>query len=288
MPASGTAQPAELAVSVGRAIALEGTTAAGMLARNVRRARAVRRPIRSVCEIEEQRAARVLTSVTWRAPPVSFHTSQLSIVPNASSPRSARARAPGTCSSSQRELGRREVRIEQQAGAGARSSASWPAARKRSQSSAVRRSCQTIACATGVPVSRSQTNGGLALIGDADRGEVGGAEACALASTSAISGLAVPDFLRVVLDPAGLREDLRELPLRARDAFAVVIEQDGARAGRALIEREDVAAHRRASHASSRRALAGGVCRPSFVRRQRMSSALCAHSSRHRYSISRS
>ncbi len=41
----------------------------------------------------------------FAAPPLRFHTSQLSIVPNASSPASARARAPSTLSSSQRTFG---------------------------------------------------------------------------------------------------------------------------------------------------------------------------------------
>ena len=40
----------------------------------------------------------LLTSVTCVEPLVSFHTSQLSMVPNASLPASARARAPGTLS----------------------------------------------------------------------------------------------------------------------------------------------------------------------------------------------
>ena len=46
----------------------------------------------------------LLGSVRWSAPPVSFHSSQVSIVPKASSPRRARSRAPGTWSSSQRIL----------------------------------------------------------------------------------------------------------------------------------------------------------------------------------------
>jgi hypothetical protein len=46
----------------------------------------------------------LLTSVTWHAPLVSFHTSHVSTVPNASLPASARARAPGTLSSSHRIL----------------------------------------------------------------------------------------------------------------------------------------------------------------------------------------
>jgi hypothetical protein len=44
------------------------------------------------------------TSVTWTSPRVRRATSQLSTVPKASSPRSARSRAPGTCSSSQASL----------------------------------------------------------------------------------------------------------------------------------------------------------------------------------------
>ena len=41
------------------------------------------------------------TSVTWTSPPVSFQMSQLSTVPKASSPFSARSRTPSTLSSSQ-------------------------------------------------------------------------------------------------------------------------------------------------------------------------------------------
>ena len=43
-------------------------------------------------------------SVTWALPPVSFQMSQVSTVPNSSSPRSARARTPGTFSRIQRSL----------------------------------------------------------------------------------------------------------------------------------------------------------------------------------------
>jgi hypothetical protein len=46
----------------------------------------------------------LVASVAWDWPPVSFHSSQVSMVPKASSPFSARARAPGTLSSSQASL----------------------------------------------------------------------------------------------------------------------------------------------------------------------------------------
>jgi DNA-binding transcriptional LysR family regulator len=51
---------------------------------------------------------------------------------------------------------------------------------------------------------------------------------------------ALPDLLRVVLDPAGGGEELRELLLRDRADGAIVVEDDGPRAGGALIERENV------------------------------------------------
>ena len=46
----------------------------------------------------------LLASVTWASPPVRRQASQVSMVPKASSPRSARARAPGTVSRSQASL----------------------------------------------------------------------------------------------------------------------------------------------------------------------------------------
>ncbi len=49
-----------------------------------------------------------VASVRWtppEAPPLRFHSNQLSMVPNASSPASARERAPSTLSSSQRTFG---------------------------------------------------------------------------------------------------------------------------------------------------------------------------------------
>jgi hypothetical protein len=46
----------------------------------------------------------LVTSVTCSRPPVSFQIIQESMVPKASSPRSARSRTPSTLSSSQRIL----------------------------------------------------------------------------------------------------------------------------------------------------------------------------------------
>ena len=98
----------------------------------------------------------LVTSVACTRPPVSFHTSHASTVPNASARSSARRVASGTASSSQRIFvpekyasSTRPVRC--------RTTASRPAAFSASHSGAVRRHCQTIARWTGRPVARSQT-----------------------------------------------------------------------------------------------------------------------------------
>ena len=92
---------------------------------------------------------------------------------SASSPRSARARRPGTWSEQPGDLGAGEVGIEHQAGA-LRGRAAR--ARRRSQRARRRRRCGGPARrwrgASGVPVARSQRTRGLALVGDADGGDV--------------------------------------------------------------------------------------------------------------------
>ncbi len=113
-----------------------------------RRARAARRPSRAsaerprgACATRSSRRSRA------RSPPVSFQTSQVSTVPNAS-PARVRARAAATRASSPRSTGRATSPVRSRI-----SSAS-----SSRQRSAVRRSCQTIAGATGLPVARSQSS----------------------------------------------------------------------------------------------------------------------------------
>ena len=89
----------------------------------------------------------LVRSVTCAAPPVSFHTSQRSIVPKASSGcgRSVRARIHSSFVAEKYGSGTSPVRSRiRSAGSSA-------------QRSAVRRSCQTIAGCTGRPLPRSQT-----------------------------------------------------------------------------------------------------------------------------------
>src|SRR5262249_1827379 len=77
------------------------------------------------------------------------------------------------------------------------------------------------------------------LIGDAERRDVGGTHTGARERFGGDADLRRPDFVRVVLDPSGLRKQLCEFLLRHRHDFAVPIEDDGTRAGGALIEREN-------------------------------------------------
>ena len=98
----------------------------------------------------------LLTSVTCTWPPVSFHSSQVSMVPKASSPCAAATCAPGTWSSSQRIL------VPEKYGSMTRpvlrcTGSVRPAARSCAHSGSVRRSCQTMALAIGWPVRRSHS-----------------------------------------------------------------------------------------------------------------------------------
>ena len=108
-----------------------------------------------VCRSNSMVREALLGSVLCTAPPVSCHTSQVSTVPKASSPRSAIWRAPGTWSSSQDSLVPEKYASSTRPVRDCRKSA-CPSARSRSHSGAVRRSCQTMARASGRPVARSQ------------------------------------------------------------------------------------------------------------------------------------
>jgi hypothetical protein len=88
---------------------------------------------------------------------------------------------------------------------------------------------------------------GLALVGDADGGEVAEVEVGLGQRLPDDEPGVVADLLRVVLDPPGLREDLLVLLLPDRDDRAGVIEDDRPRAGRALVDGEDVLGHGRES-----------------------------------------
>ncbi len=94
---------------------------------------------------------------------------------------------------------------------------------------------------------------GLALVGDAERGQVRGAEAGVGQGRRDDGGRALPDLHRVVLDPARARQDLGVFELAAGDLAAIMIENHETGACGALVDRPDEIAHRRPSVPCGRR-----------------------------------
>ena len=77
---------------------------------------------------------------------------------------------------------------------------------------------------------------GLPLVGNAYTGNIGSSSAYFLERLTSNSQLGTPDFLGVVLDPAGFGKDLLELLLSQGSDGALSVKNDGARTGRPLIE----------------------------------------------------
>ncbi len=85
--------------------------------------------------------------------------------------------------------------------------------------------------------------GRLALIGDADGGEVAPRQSGAAQRLGDHRLGVAPDFDRIVFHPAGHGIDLPVLVLRHGDGIAGTVEHDEAGAGRALVDGADVAGH---------------------------------------------
>ena len=137
------------------------------------------------------------------------------------------------------ELGAREVGVEQQAGAlgdhrlvpgGAQLGAERAGA-------AVLPDDRPPERLAGRPVPDQR---GLALVGDADRRDRAGSEPRPLDRGAADRGGRGPEVGGVVLDPARLREMLRELLLGGADHRHPLVEDDGPARGRALVDGQDV------------------------------------------------
>ena len=184
----------------------------------------------------------LLTSVTCARPPVSRQIRNESTVPKSTSPRSALARRPGIVSSMCLSL------VPEKYGSStspvfSRNIASRPAAFSASQIGALTRLCQTIALCHRLARDAVPHDRGLALVGNADRGDVCGRQPRLGESLARDSQLRRPDGFGIVLDLAGLRKDLFELLLRDRHDRAVPPEDNRAAGGRSLIEREHETAH---------------------------------------------
>ncbi len=90
-------------------------------------------------------------------------------------------------------------------------------------------------------------HGGFALVGDAQCGDMARVDLPAAEQFGQRGIDAGEDLARVMLDPAGMREDLRELALCAADDVAGAVEQDRARTGGALVDGQHVAGRHAAS-----------------------------------------
>jgi len=86
-------------------------------------------------------------------------------------------------------------------------------------------------------------DGGLALVGDAQRRQVAGVQAALRHGLGDHLAGPQPDLVRIVLHPSGLRIDLPVLPLRAGDDSPGAVEDQKARAGGALIDRSNEVRH---------------------------------------------
>jgi hypothetical protein len=176
------------------------------------------------------------------APPVRRQIRKLSTVPKASSPRSARLRAPVTLSSSQASLVPRN-RGRDQAGLRRHHRLDALGFFSLAQNSAVRRSCQTMALWIGLPVVRSQTT-------VVSRWLVMPIAAMSAAFKAGLRHRPAhgvdgrrPEVFRIVLDPARQRIVLRELRLRDGDDGQVRREHDRPRRSGPLVDGDEVCGH---------------------------------------------
>ena len=150
---------------------------------------------------------------------MSFQISHESIVPNSTSPASARSRSPSTWSSSQRIFGPEKYVA----------SGSPQRSRKRSRPASPPSSCDEVVGAHVLPGERVvdgragravPQHGRLALVRDPEPDEVADAELGGGERVADDVLDVVPDLLRVVLDVARAREDRAVLDLADGDDAA--------------------------------------------------------------------
>jgi len=145
----------------------------------------------------------------------------------------------GDVSQDPRDLAGREVRIGEKSRLGANPIADLgrPAdlvdERRRAPALPYDGVIDGLACG-GIP-----HDGGLALVVDADGINLRRRETVPVHEFGERADLREEDVLRVVLDPAGLWEDLLERSLHAVDHASLVVDEHGARGGRPLVERDD-------------------------------------------------
>ena len=140
------------------------------------------------------------------------------------------------------DLGRREVGIEQQAGALAHQFF-VSAARKRGaglMGAAILPDDRVVDRLAGLAVPNDR---GFALVGNANRRDILRRDASARHCGARGRDGCGPDPLRIMLDPAGLRKDLRKFKLGETDGRERCVEQKRARRSRPLINRQQMGRH---------------------------------------------
>ena len=202
----------------------------------------------------------LVASVAWTLPPVSRQSRNESTVPKASRPCSAAARAPITLSSSQPILVAEKYGSSTQAGL-VRDRRLMPGGAQRRAGVGGAPVLPDDGVMDRLAVDAIPDDRGFALVGDADAGDVLGADARPWPSPRARSRPRRPDFLRIVLDPSRRRIDLAQLLLRDGDRRKLVVEHDRPRRGGALIDGDEV------GHLLRGREFGFG-CRVTFERRR--------------------
>ena len=187
----------------------------------------------------------LVTSVTCTppsGPPVRFHSSQASVLPKIASPASAASRTPSTFSRIHWILPPEKYVAGGQPGLPPDDVAAAVAVERLGDAvgAGVLPDDRVVVGPAGPPVPDHR---GLALVGDAERGEVGAGQALAAQRGLDHRAGALPDLDGVVLDPAGLRHDLLVLELVPGDLVAAVVEDHEAGAGGALVDRADEVSH---------------------------------------------
>ena len=183
----------------------------------------------------------LVTSVTCtppRGPPVRFHSTQVSAVPKIASPVSARGAHPVDVLQDPLHLAAGEVRRRRQTRLAPDDVAAAVAVQRRRDpvGAGVLPDDRVVVRPAGAPVPHQRR---LTLVGDAQRGQVVRRQVGRVQRRHQHRRGALPDLDRVVLDPAGLRQDLLVLELMAADLGAVVVEDHAPRAGGALVDRCD-------------------------------------------------
>jgi hypothetical protein len=153
-------------------------------------------------------------------------------VPNASSPRAARSRASGTCSSSQCSL-------DDQSGCFAHVAGEAFGAKLGAQRGGAA-ILPDDAVMDGIATGAIPNDSGFTLVRDADGGDRLGTDLVVTEELLRHAELAQPDVVRIVLNPAGARVCLWKLPRNGRSRPALRVEEDGPRACRSLVECQDI------------------------------------------------